>query len=95
MHQQNESKIAKHKLWETTYRYVMRIGTHHIRRKYTSIARGGSGDYSPPIGLPTKNQSNKSTMFLALLRLSFALEWIQKIIYIKHILKRLLKGGEG
>ena len=36
---------------------------------------GGGGDYSPPpIGLPTKMQNKKNTTFLALLRLSFALD---------------------
>ena len=41
MHQRNKSRIAKNKLQETTY--VMK--THHIRREYSSKARGARGDY--------------------------------------------------
>ena len=40
-----------------------------------SVARGG---YNPPIGLSTKKQNKKNTTFLALLRLSFALELTKK-----------------
>ena len=40
----------------------------------SSVARGGRGGYSPPIGLPMKMQNKENTTFLALLRLSFALD---------------------
>ena len=41
----------------------------------SSVARGGGGaGCSPPIGLPTKMQNKENTTFLALLRLSFALD---------------------
>ena len=33
------------------------------------------GGYSPPIGMSTKMQNGKNTMFLALLRLLNALQW--------------------
>ena len=38
----------------------------------SSVARGGA--IAPPIGLPIKMQNKKNTTFLALLRLSFALD---------------------
>ena len=46
----------------------------------SSVARGGrgGGGYSPPIGLPTKMQNKENTTFLALLRLSFALDQTKK-----------------
>ena len=44
----------------------------------SSVARGGGGGYSPPIGLPTKMHNKENTTFLALLRLSFALDWTKK-----------------
>ena len=43
----------------------------------SSVARGG---YSPPIGVSTKMQNKKNITFLALLRLFYALEWIQVVI---------------
>ena len=44
----------------------------------SSVAGGGGGGYIPPIGLSTKMQNKKNTTFLALLRLSFALELTKK-----------------
>ena len=44
----------------------------------SSVAGGGGGGYISPIGLLTKMQNKKNTTFLALLRLSFALELIKK-----------------
>ena len=41
---------------------------------FSSVAKGGRGGHSPPIGMPTKMQNKKNTTFLALLRLSFALD---------------------
>ena len=35
---------------------------------------GGGGGYSPPIGMQTKMQNEKNTMFVALLRLFYTLE---------------------
>ena len=44
-----------------------------------SVAGGGGGATAPPpIGLSTKMQNNKNATFLALLRLSFALELTKK-----------------
>ena len=41
---------------------------------YSSVARGGGGAIAPPISLPTKMQNKENSTFLALLRLSFALD---------------------
>ena len=47
-------------------------------RELSSVAMGDGGVTPPPIGLPTKMQNKKNTTFLALLRLSFALDWTKK-----------------
>ena len=39
----------------------------------SSVATGGG--YTTPIGMSTEMQNGKNTMFLALLRLFYALEW--------------------
>ena len=58
----------------------------------SSVARGGAGGaIAPPIGLPTKMQNKENTTFLALLRLSFALDQTKNDL--KHSLKRLFGGG--
>ena len=44
----------------------------------TSSSVAGEGATALPIGLPTKMQNKKSTTFLALLRLSFALDWTKR-----------------
>ena len=45
------------------------------KRVRSSVARGGAGGaIAPPIGLPTKMQNKENSTFLALLRLSFALD---------------------
>ena len=50
----------------TTLIYILAI---------SSVARGGAGGaIAPPIGLPTKMQNKENSTFLALLRLSFALD---------------------
>ena len=48
----------------------------HAWAGISSVARGGGagGAIAPPIGLPTKMQNKENTTFLALLRLSFALD---------------------
>ena len=53
----------------------IRIGNNMASSVY-SWGRGGS--YILPIGLLTKKQNKKNTTFLALLRLSFALELTKK-----------------
>ena len=59
---------------------------------HSSVARGGAGGaIAPPIGLPTKMQNKENTTFLALLRLSFALDQTKNDL--KHSLKRLFGGG--
>ena len=59
----------------------------------SSVARGVGG-YSPiPIGMSTKMQNGKNTTFLALLRLFYALEWINSDL--KHLLKHISGGGGG
>ena len=61
---------------------------------HSSVARGGAGGaIAPPIGLPTKMQNKENTTFLALLRLSFALDQTKNDL--KHSLKRLFGGGGG
>ena len=46
----------------------------------SSVAReaGGGGAIAPTIGLPTKMQNKENITFLAILRLSFALDWTKK-----------------
>ena len=56
---------------------------YKLQRDITSsVARGGGGAGGsiapPPVGLPTKMQNKKNTTFLALLRLSFALDYTKK-----------------
>ena len=48
----------------------------------SSVARGAGGYIPPPppIGMLTKMQIKKNTTFLKLLRLFYALEWIQIVI---------------
>ena len=43
-------------------------------RMSSSVAKGSGGGVVPPIGQLTKMQIKKNTTFVALLRLSFALE---------------------
>ena len=62
----------------------------------SSVARGeagGGGAIAPPVGLPTKMQNKENTTFLALLRLSFALDWTKNDL--KHSLKRLFGEANG
>ena len=54
---------------------------------------GGGGGYIPPIGLLTKMQNKKNTTFLALLRLSFALELTKK--WFKAFFKTYIQRGGG
>ena len=57
------------------YAYALNMCNTH-----SSVARGGGGGYSPPIGMSTKMQNKKQTTFLALFRLFFALELTEKVI---------------
>ena len=52
---------------------------------------GGGGGYIPPIGLSTKMQNKKNTTFLALLKLSFALEFTEK--WFKAFFETYIQGG--
>ena len=52
---------------------------------------GGGGGLYPPIGLLTKMQNKKNTTFLALLRLSFALELTKK--WFKAFFETYIQGG--
>ena len=49
-----------------------------IGKNMASSVAGGGGGYIPPADLSTKMQNKKNTTFLALLRLSFALEMTKK-----------------
>ena len=55
------------KLWNAVLR---------VRVTFSNVGRGVIAP--PPIGLSTKMQNKKNTMFLALLRLVFVLEWTKK-----------------
>ena len=67
------------KFWSSNQRLIMIEKRKKILHTISSVARGGGrGGYSPPIGLPTKMQNKKNTTFLALLRLSFALDPTKK-----------------
>ena len=60
------------KLWNVVSR---------VRVTFSSVGGGGGGGViAPPIGLTTKMLNKEDTMFLALLRLVFALEWTKKVI---------------
>ena len=57
----------------------------------SSVARGGgTGVYTPPIGMSTKMQNEKNDAFLALLRLFYALEWTK--YWFKTSFETLIQG---
>ena len=62
-----------------------------IGNNMASSVAGGGGGYIPPIGLSTKMQNKKNTTFLALQKLSFALEFTKK--WFKAFFETYIQGG--
>ena len=60
-------------------------------RELSSVARGGGGAKPPQLACRPKCRIRKIPRFLALLRLSVALDWTKN--GLKHSLKRLFRGG--